>query len=675
MATSTADVIDREDFPDAEDDAGEEQSFTLLDLLDPDLNIADILSDEQRGTIGERVVREYRIDKASRKDWEDCNKEALDLALQVTKEKNYPWKGAANIKYPLLTTAAIQFAARAYPAIIGGPEVVKAKVQGRDEDGKKRSRGERIARHMSYQLTQEMEEWEADTDRLLHIVPISGMCFRKTYFDATLGRNRSELVTPDKLIVNDGARDIETVPRITQECEFYPYEIEERFRTGLWKRFELGPAEGGAEDEEAPHVFLEQHRTIDLDDDGYAEPYIVTCHRDTAKIVRVVANFEEKDIALNDKGEVARIERTQYFTKFGLLPNPAGGFHDIGFGYLLKPINEAVNTTLNQLLDAGHLANVGGGFIGTGARLRGGMKRRRPGEWQPVEVSGQSLRDNMVPFPSQEPSMVLFQLLGLLIEAGKDISAVKDVMTGSEPKSANTPATTTLALIEQGMQVFSAIYKRIYRSLKSEYGKLYALNSRYLDEDTYFRLLDEEEAVAKDDYAQGDLDVVPVADPNVVTNMQRLARAQFLMQFAGDPHFDGLKIRRRMLEAASIEDVDDLIVKEPPQDPVVAQKADEIDIKKRELAIKEMEAMANIDLHRAQALKAIAEAEGVEPGNQIAAYKAWLDALNAREKLILERQQGDGGTVSGMEGQPGNGSIPAAPGTGAGTAQGAMGAG
>ena len=620
-------------------------SLERLNKLVRMTNIADDLDADELGRIGDATVREYELDLATEKDWREDYKKACELALQVAEAKNYPWKNAANIKYPLLTTAAMQFAARAYPAIVSSSNMVKAKVNGQDKDGQKRQRGERISRHMSWQLLQEMPDWEEGTDKLLHILPIAGMCYRKTYFAPDLGRNCSELVEPDKLVVNDGVKSLDTAPRITHEIEVYPQEMEERFRGGTYKRIEPGPADGS--DEDAPHDFLEQHRSLDLDDDGYKEPYIVTVHRDTAQVVRIVANFRAQGITIDNKGGIVRIERDLYFTKFGFVPNPSGGFHDIGFGYLLRPINEAVNSTINQLLDAGHLANVGGGFIGAGARLRGGSLRFRPGEWKPVDVGGAALRDNLVPLPVKEPSLVLFQLLGLLIEAGKDISSVKDVLTG-ETQGRNESPTTTLAMIEQGMQVFTAIYKRIFRALKMEYEKLYRLNSMYLEDgETYFTLLDDPEAVKRDDYAVGDFDITPMADPNMVTNMQRLGRAEFMMQFATDPYFNPLEVRKRLLDAANIEDPEELLVEEAPPDPGMAAEADKLDIEKRKLALEEFKAQSEAMKRRAEVMKLIAEAEAAEAGPQLEIYKQEAALLEAIVKGSIDVEKGRLSKVEG----------------------------
>lgn len=605
-------------------------------------NIAEDLEDDDLARIGMEVVRGLAIDEESRSDWMTAQSDAMKLALQVTEPKMYPWPNAANIKYPLLTSAAIQFAARAYPAIVSGPMMVKAKINGKDEGGMKAARGERVARHMSWQLSDEMPEWEEDTDQLLHILPIVGMAYRKTFFSPTLGRNSSRLVRAEVCVVNEACKDLLTTPRITHLLDpLYPHEIHERETQGLWLHREYGIPENNEGDLDAPHDFVEQHRRLDLDDDGYPEPYIVTVHRATSQVVRIIANYRDRNVTLNAKGKISKIERDEIWTPYRFLPNPSGGWHAIGFGYLMYPINEAVNTTLNQMLDAGHLQNAGGGFIGRGARLKGGAIRAKLGQWVPVDTAGTNLRENLVAFNHPGPSVVLFQLLGLLIEGAREISSVKDVMTG-DAQGKNASPTTTLALIEQGTAVFSAIYKRVYRSLRKEFKKIYLLNSVYLDEDTYFTLLDEPEVAGPEDYAAADMDIVPVADPTTVTNMQRLGRAQFLEQYRDDPMIDGMEIRRRMFEAASIEDIDELMAKEMPQDPKILQAADELDIKKRDLAIREVEMLVGLSKTQAETIKLLAEAEAAEAGPQIQAYSNLMSALNERAKVFVQGAGTDG---------------------------------
>ena len=620
-------------------------------------NIADLMEAHELAGIGGKVKREYEIDLASRTQWKEQIDKAMDVAMQVAEAKTYPWSGAANVKFPLMTSAAIQFAARAYPAIVPGRDVVKAKVIGKDPDGEKRRRASRVGRHMSWQLTEEMEEWEEDTDRLLHMLPIVGCLFRETWFDPMAGHNRSAMILPEDLVVHYDTRSLDACPRITKRFELYPAEITERMRTGIFRELELGRPSGAADDESAAHVFLEQHRTLDLDEDGYPEPYIVTVHEERAEVVRITLRCEAQDVELGDDGRIARITPTRYFTKYGFIPSPDGGFYDVGFGTLLNPLNAAINSTLNQLLDAGHLQNTGGGFIGSGLKLKGGTMRFKPGEYKVVQATGANIRDNVLPLPFPGPSLVLFQLLGLLIEAGKDITSVKDVMVGDQP-TANQPAATTLALIEQGMKVFSAIYKRIRRALKAELKKLYRLNRIYLAEQTYFTVLDESHAAAKADYEDQSLDIVPVSDPSVVTDMQRLARAQFLMQFVDMPGIDSQAIIRRQFEAANIEDTEQLWSKEPPPpspQEVMAKaqmqrEAAELAIDRAEVIIKGAETEAKMAKIEAEIIKLLADAEAAEAGPQLEVYKAQMKALVEGVKAAVKGAGDDRGRVSGLAG-------------------------
>lgn len=496
-------------------------------------NIAEDIDDAELEKIGMDVEREYKIDKTSRSDWEDSCKKAMDVALQVRTPKNYPFERAANIKYPLVTVAALQFGARAYPAIVDGNRIVKAQVLGKDEDGSKKDRADRVSAHMSYQLLHEMEEWEEDTDVLLHHLPIVGCAFRKVYRSEELRRNKSEMIPAIHLVVNNKIRSLEDAPRITHELFLYPQEIEERQRTGTFIECDLPTpvsVEGSdGTDDDAPHMFLEQHRFLDLDEDGYREPYIVTVHKDTCKVVRIVANYTAADID-HDEKKIRRIPKDAYFVKYSFIPDPKGGFYDIGFGKLLESLSETIDTTINQMLDAGHLQNAGGGFIGSGVRLKKGEIRLSPGKYLSVEAGGNDLKNAIYNFEHPGPSAVLFNLLGMMVDAARDITAVKDILTGDTGDKGVQTATTTLALIEQGLKVFTAIYKRIYRALKDEFALLFKLNARYLEQEQYFTFLDEEMAVSKDDYDTKSLDIVPVADPKMVTDMQRMSRAQIVLQ-------------------------------------------------------------------------------------------------------------------------------------------------
>ncbi|HDA7126323.1 TPA: hypothetical protein O5T86_001256 [Staphylococcus aureus] len=583
-----------------------DKTLARLVKLEAMPNIATELDNEQLEKIGYDVEREYKIDKASRQDWEESSNRAMDIALQVRKPKNYPFDGAANIKYPLVTVAALQFGARAYPAIVDGSRIVKAQVIGNDQGvpikddngdprvdplsgeplwimppGFKRAKADRVSKHMSYQLLNEMEEWEEDTDVLLHHLPIVGCAFRKVWRSETLGRNKAEMVPAIHLVVNNKVRSLDEAPRVTHEIFLYPQEIEERQRVETFLDIDLpAPAVEGANegDEDAPHMFLEQHRFLDLDEDGYKEPYIVTVHKDSCQVVRIVANFRMEAVKDNGK-KITRIAKDQYFVKYSFIPDPKGGFYDIGFGRLLESLGETIDTTINQMLDAGHLQNAGGGFIGTGIRLKkGGQIRVSPGRYEQVETTGK-LGDQIHMHQHQGPSPVLFQLLGMMVQAAKDITAVKDIITGDTGGQVQT-ATTTLAMIEQGLKVFTAIYKRIYRALKDEFKLLFELNARNIDEKAYYTFNDEQEVVEKSDYDLQSMDICPVADPKMVTDMQRSARAQVLMQIGQDPTLgplqDPLEALRRIYDAVGMEEPDKLIKKQQgpsPQEQIMLEGA------------------------------------------------------------------------------------------------------
>lgn len=548
-----------------EAEGAEDVAFDLIaNIKSP--NLVFEIDEDEIAKLGRKAVEEYDLDLQSRRDagWDALNEQALKLAMQVKEDKTFPWAGAANIKYPLITTAAIQFAARAYPAIVDGWNVVKGKPMGQPSE-EKRARAERIGQHMSWQLLEEMPEWESDTDQMLHVLPITGCMVRKTWFDPVFGRNRSEIIFPDKIVVNYMAKA--DCPRITHRVEYYPHEVLERVRSEVWGEITL---EQHADSNE-PEVFLEQHRLWDMDGDGYPEPYIVTVHKDTAKVVRVVARYDEKGVTMNASGEVVAITPIDYFTKYSFIPSMDGSWYPIGFGSLLNSLNETINATINQMLDAGTLSNLQSGFIGNGISLRSGVASFKPGEWKKVGVEGGTLRENVVPLPVAEPSTVLFSLLGMMIEAAKDITATKDILTG-ETQGSNQAVGTTLAMIEQGLKVFSAIYKRIHRALKWELAALKRLNRLYLRDEQYFNFHDVEGLVTLADYqADDEYDVVPVSDPTVVTDMQRMARAQFLVQtFRGDPNVDQRELDRRVMDAAGIPDIKGLMPDPqgpPPPDP------------------------------------------------------------------------------------------------------------
>ena len=603
-------------------------------------NVADDLDDEQLGQIGMDAVRGYEIDKNSRADKEDRWQKGQELAKLTIEQKNTPFQNASNVKYPLIITAAIQFNARAYPAVMRDNKVAKPKVHGDDPQGVKLKQGKNACDYMNYQLSEEMTEWDGDMDRLLLMLPLYGDMFRKKWFSAEKQRPCSKLLTPENLVVNSNAQDLETTPRISEVFTLYPNQVEERIRAGIFIPFEYRQNE---EDVDAEIEFIEQHCYIDLDDDGYKEPYIITVCKSTSAAVKVLANYAFDEIEINSKGQVAKITKREYYTHYPFIPSTDGSFYNLGFFDILYPLNETINTTLNQLLDAGRLANSNSGFIAKSLRIGKGPMRMKLGQYTPVNATGAALRDGIVTMDFPGPSTVLFQLLGLVIESGKEVANLKDVLSG-DATNANMPVGTTMALIEQGMQVFSVIYKRVHRAIAKELRILKKINSEYLNPDHYVEVLDTK--VSPDDFKDEGINFSPVSDPKMVTDLQRMGRAQYLSQFANDPFFNPIEIRRRLLEAAQIEDIDSLVI-EPSDAPSMQEQLEmlkqrneniRLSIELRKLQLEEAKTKAEVVGKHAKAIDDLASAEAREVGTQIGAYTAETERLARIAQL--DQQEG-----------------------------------
>lgn len=596
-----------------------------FDKLVAKINKATELDEDKLKEISTLCKQGFDNDLASRTKWEQCLEDWTKLAMQVIEPKNFPWVGASNIKYPILSTAAMQFNARAYPSLIPSDgKVVKGKTIGKDPQGVKIDKADRIGTYMSYQVMHEMLGWDEEMDKMLMMLPIIGTLFKKTYWDGSTKEITSKLVLPKNLVVNNWATSIETAERVSEIIEMTKRVVEERKRQGIFRDVELGDPplrtkEGSiaVQDMTTPYEFVEQHTYLDLDDDGYAEPYIVTFERSKGTIVRIVARFEEKDVEHNEKDEIIKIKPTQYYTKFSFIPNPDGSFYDIGFGILLGPINESVNTIVNQLVDAGTLANLQSGFIGKGIKIRGGENKLKPGEWIPIPSSGDDLRKQIVPLPAKEPSAVLFQLMQALITSGKELASVAEIFVGKMPGQ-NTPATTTMASIEQGMKVFTAVYKRIYRSLDKEFKKIYKLNAKYMNPNTYVTVLDT--PIGPDDFDSENYDVCPGADPTAVSQTEKLLKAQGLaeMMAMAPGAFDPIEIFSRMLQAQEQPNWEKVFSKEVQASGQIPPQPDP---KMMEMQMKQQLEQQKVELKKAYD-----------------SFKMELESRDAQQKMMMEAQ-------------------------------------
>lgn len=502
-----------------------------IDDIKKSENVAKLLEEKRLATIGQDVVHGYEIDEKSREEWRATIDKAMDIAKQITEQKSFPWPGAANIKMPIITKACIEYAARTMPEIIPGDRIVKGVVVGQDIDGLKIQRSHRVTKFMSYQLLSKSPDWEDGMDSLIQTLPVLGTVFKKTYYSPMEKRVVSEMCVPDKIVVNYNTQSLDTARRVTHILQLYRNDIIERQRRGFYLESvsvdSLLPSElQDLLDTDYPLSILEQHCYLDLDDDGYKEPYVVTVHKETSKVLRIVSRFSE--IEKNKDGEIVKIDPIQYFTDYHFIKSPDGGFYSMGFGSLLLPLNTTINTLVNQLLDAGTLSNTQGGFLGRGLRIKNGEFKIKMGEWKVLDAaSGTSIGDNVFPLPVREPSATLFQLLGLMLQEAKELSSTTDVLTGRQPAQ-NVASNTINQLIEQGTKIFAAINKRVYRSLKKEYQKIYDLNYNYISQKYYQMVLDDPNADIKKDFEKSSCDVYPIADPTLSTDQQRLIKAQIV---------------------------------------------------------------------------------------------------------------------------------------------------
>jgi chaperonin GroES len=616
-------------------------------------NLCDIYED-RLPELGAKLAEWFDEDEASRQDWRKRNDSWMKLATQVVEVKTYPWPNAANVKYPLLTTAAMQFAARAYPALVPGPNLVQGMVLGEDSQGLKQQAAKRIGAHMSYQLLNEMENWEEEMDKLCLMLPIVGCLFKKTYYDPTKQINCSELISPNDLVIDYYAKSVDDASRISHIIYRTKNEVEERIRRGIFKDVALGEprASGNAEEVKnkingtqepkvtpaTPYKFIEMHTWWDLDDDGYEEPYIITVHYDTKQVVRIVTRFDEEGIKTEvdektGKQKLVAIKPTQYFTKFGFIPNPDGSIYDLGFGLLLGGINESVNTLTNQLLDSGTLNNLSAGFLGRGIRVRSGGSRFVPGEWKPVDFTGDDIKKHIFPLPTKEPSEVLFKLLEALVTSGKELASVAEIFVGKMPGQ-NTPATTTMATIEQGLKVFTAIHKRIYRSLSKEYQKLFALNGVYMDEEVFFTINEPQgpqgQQAYRTDYAMK-IAVKPNSDPNIVSSAQKLMKVQSFGPLLQLKTINPQEYTKRFLEAVEAENIAALMQVQPQPDPE-AQKA------QAEMMLKQQDAQMKAQLEQ---MKAAYDQKSKEMDLRFKQAELELKMKEAQLDMMVKQRESD----------------------------------
>jgi len=672
------------------------KKIKIEDQLAGEKPIVERLDQEILDKIAADVLDSYKRDSDSRKEWEDRNAQGLELALQYAESKNFPWKNASNVKYPLITTACMQYNARAMPTLTNRGKPFGNKPVGYDPMGKKKAVAERRSKYLNYKFAQK-GRWLDDQDVAQMVLPLAGNVYKKTYYSPSIEATRSELVLPQNLVKNYWAKDFE-MARKSHVLYLSRNDVVERMRDGRWAKLsEEELDEAGAPkqavtqpddqqetsdkvhgksasqpDDMTPFRVIEQHTFYDLDEDGYAEPVIFTVVEQLGKVVRIAPRYDQDGVKFNDKGEVVRIKPLEFFTEYTFIPSPDGSSMGIGLGMLLGPINAATNSILNQLINAGTLANLQSGFIGRGIRIRGGDYSLAPGQWKVVNSTGDDLKKNIFPLPIKEPSNVLFNLLGLLIQAGQDIGSTQDIMMGKTPGQ-NTPATTSMAALDQGLKVYAAIMRRQYSAQEREMQLIYQIEREYLDIEEYASVVDAytmqpgqpgpdgqpgppqpvpipPEELAQD--LQGPVDdVCPAADPDVVSDMQAMAKAEALaIRAQTRPDlYNAIEVEKRYLAGLGIDGAETLVHEPPPPQPdpqLEFEKQKWEDEKQLRVIDQELAATklkADIAERAARTERTIAQAEaiGAETATGAAKYnsEAEMKRIEMIENAIQERKK------------------------------------
>ena len=465
-------------------------------------------------------------------------RQANEEALQIYKPKTFPWKGAASVKYPLITNACIDFASRIFPAVWKDGDVVQTKYYS---DNKDYAAGERLAKYLNYYLSEKVPAWPENLDKLATSLPINGLMLKKVYFDPEIMAVRSDLVFPQDMFVPNEASCLKDASFYFQRYSMTRQTIISYIRCGIWSAEEKdfpqmnndGEVVSDAvvrQEDKTTSAFADIFEVVegyinwDLDGDNFAEPYIVTFVPSASKVVRIVPRYSTESVKKSDNGEIYKIDADDYFVEYPFMQSPDGSLYALGLGELLLSINQAVDTSINQLLDAGTLNNINGGWISKNIRLPQGDAVTSPGRWNAVNSFTGKLSDNILPFPKSEPSQTTFQLLNTLIDAGTRIAGAQQISDIQIPS--NLSATSSMAIIENGMVGLKSVYKRFHRALGQEIRLILGWIARYPDVLDYQKICGEQASVM--DFEQNG-SIVPVSDPNLITTISKATKAQQLM--------------------------------------------------------------------------------------------------------------------------------------------------
>jgi len=555
------------------------------ELIEFDANLAEYLEDSTLSELATELVGSYQEDLESRSEWEETYMKGLDLLGVKIEERDQPFEGASAVTHPLVAESVTQFQAQAYKELLpsGGP--IKTRIAG-EQSPQVEAQASRVKHYLNYMVTEEMEEFDPDMDQMLFYLPLSGSTFKKIYFDPLLGRPVSKFLPAQDVVVPYSAADLFTAPRITHVLKMMDNEIRKQQVMGFYRDVDL--PEGGDYDEDEVEekvneiqgtsksfsddvrTLLEIHAELDIDgfEDMDAEgepsgiklPYIVTIDKESDTVLSIRRNYREDD----------PLKRAiPYFVHYKFLPGL--GFYGFGLTHMIGGLGRASTSILRQLIDAGTLSNLPGGFKARGVRVRNSDEPIQPGEWRDMDAPGGAIRDSLMPLPYKEPSATLAQLLGALVESGRRFISIADQQVGN--MSQEMPVGTTVAMLERGMKVMSAIHKRLHYAQKNEFKIL----ARIIQENTSAYPYQPADGVPPQTLQKdldGRIDVIPVSDPNIFSMAQRVALAQEQLKLAqSNPQMHNLHAAyKRMYQALEVQNIEEVLPTPPepqPMDPAM----------------------------------------------------------------------------------------------------------
>ncbi len=544
-------------------------------------NLAEHIDESVLGSIGRELIDDFENDSRSREDWEQTYKKGLDLLGLKIEDRSTPWPGACGVFHPILSEAAVRFQSQAIMETFPAAGPVKTKIIGRVTPERERQ-AQRVKNDLNYILTEKMSEYRGEHERMLFALPLAGAAFKKVYYDPTLGRPASIYIPAEDFVAPYGASDLQTANRYTHIMRKHPNEIRKLQVIGFYRDVDLTTPVpdrneiqrtkdklSGEEqiEEDDRHVLLEVHVDLDLEGfedigrdgepTGIALPYVVTVERSTGTVLSIYRNWRQDD--------PLKLKR-QHFVQYGYIPG--FGFYPFGLIHLVGGIAKSATSILRQLVDAGTLANLPAGLKARGLRIKGDSSPLMPGEFRDVDVPSGAIKDAITFLPYKEPSQVLAQLLGNLVEEGRRFASIADLQIGDANQ--NAPVGTTLALMERAMKVMSAVQARLHASMKQELDLLVDIIETHMKGDYEYET--DMGATRTEDY-DGKIDVIPVTDPNAASLSQRVVQYQAALQLAqqAPQMYDLPELHRQMLGVLGIQDPMKIIPDQndkKPMDPV-----------------------------------------------------------------------------------------------------------